>query len=104
MIKVRITLSVPHGQHRVHVRGDNIGELVRVSNGLLHGWSYDVASGPEENWRELAALWRKAGTPVTREALGRLRKDARPAHLSEHPDCPFRDPGEGRIIPPVTSG
>lgn len=103
MLTVRITLSIPDGQHRVHVRGDRLWELVRVSGGLLQMYS-ECAVGPEENWRQLAALWHNADTPVAQEALVRLHKQARPAHLHEHPDCPYRNRDEGRPAPPHEAG
>lgn len=89
-IKVLITLR--SGEHRIQVNGDPeyVSQVVKFSNGFLTKWRYDLASGPEQNWRELLDTWRNAQDRLANQTLS-LFKDAQHQHLRKDPKCPHQD-------------
>ncbi len=92
---LNVLITLMNGEHRIQVNGDpgDIDQLSRISGILLHRHRLDLISGPEKNC-EIRACWVQSGNSVASQALSLLRRQACPDHLSQHPDCPYRDSSE----------
>ena len=89
---LNVLITLRDGEHRIQVNGDEeyISQIVTLSKGFLTRWRYDLASEPEQNWRELRDIWRNAEDNVANQALS-LFREAQRTHLREHPNCPHQD-------------